>query len=109
MRSISKGSFKLRSIILTIVVSAMWTTGQAQTDTSSYFPRGLWGIWLDVDTQVSPYPPRALTPIQWNRERRNFDSIAANYLVAWIPYTSYDSLMSYGSSKGYKLDMNMDR
>jgi hypothetical protein len=102
MRSI--GSHITFLVFATIINT---TISHSQTDTSSFFPRGLWGIWLDADTLVSPYPPHSLSPIQWDQERDNFSSISANYLVAWIPYTIYDSLMQYTDDAGYRIDMNM--
>lgn len=80
----------------------------AQQDTSSYFPLGLWGIWL-TGGQNSPHPPDSLPPTSqaWIDEKSNFNNIRSNYLVAWIPQTFNNQLMDYSETAGYKLDVNL--
>lgn len=41
-------------------------TSAQQIDTSSYFPLGFWGIW--VDGERAPINPNYLTESQWQQE-----------------------------------------
>jgi len=78
----------------------------AQVDTSSYFPLGLWGIW--VDHTVAPYgtsDPTTLTAPQWQKEQNDWSTINANYMVFWIPDWLEDTVMTITQPIGYRLDI----
>ena len=72
------------------------------TDSSSYFPLGLWGIW--IDRARAPYAG-SLQPDDWDKERANWQAINGNYLVYWIPYWEENNLMTWASTHGYKMDI----
>ena len=73
-----------------------------QSDTSSYFPLGLWGIWIDQD---KPPFSRDLNTTEWNKERTNWTNIKGNYMVYWIPSWVEDDVMDYANSNNYKIDI----
>lgn len=75
---------------------------KAQQDTSSYFPLGLWGIWID---HGRPPFSRPLEQQEWFRELTNWEDINANYMVAWIPVWVEDTVMTQTEPIGYKLDI----
>jgi hypothetical protein len=94
-------------VLLTIAIISLPTISVAQQDTSSFFPLGLWGMWIEFGP-ISPWPPDALTTNQWVQEKSNFNGTKANYMVAWYPYTFFNQLMDYTDTAGYKIDMNME-
>lgn len=77
------------------------TFGQQQ-DTSSYFPLGLWGIWIDKDQ--APYKPGL--SVDWTIEVDNWTAIKANYLVYWMPDSLEEEIMNRTESLGYRLDIS---
>jgi len=79
-----------RNILCQVCLTLLFALGvKAQTDTSSYFPLGLWGIWIDHTHApfnfTSPYTPIPLSTNQWNTEKNNWSGINGNYMVAWLP------------------------
>jgi hypothetical protein len=83
---------------------------KAQTDTSSFMPLGLWGIWIDHTHSpfnfISPYTPITLTANQWNSEKNNWAEINGNHMIAWIPDWLEDTVMTITEPLGYKLDIS---
>jgi hypothetical protein len=77
----------------------------SQQDTSSFFPLGLWGIWI-TGSADSPWPPHILTQNKWVAEKNNFGAIGANYLIHSMPYTILDTIMNYTDNAGYKVDIH---
>ena len=75
----------------------------AQTDTSSYFPLGLWGIW--VDPMYAPFNHKSLSKENWDTETDNWKKINANYMVGWIPEWVEDTVMTITEPLGYKIDI----
>src|SRR3989304_7656685 len=73
-----------------------------QSDTSSYFPLGLWGIWID---QNRPPFSRDLFENEWDNEIENWNDIQGNYLVYWIPYWVQDEVLAFADANGYKMDI----
>jgi len=92
---------------LLLVLASTLIISQAkgqQVDTSSYFPLGFWGIWIDGGT-----PPLNHQPIQtgqWINEINSWQGINGNYLVSWIPEWIEDTLMSVLEPLGYKMDIH---
>jgi len=76
-----------------------------QTDTSSYFPLGLWGIWIDLDAPPFTAP---LNANQWANEQSNWSGINGNYLVYWIPRSVEDTVMDLAESINYRIDVADD-
>ena len=74
-----------------------------QNDTSSYFPIGLWGVWIDKE---KPPFTRDLLSIEWDREVSNWNSINGNFLVYWIPYWMQDDMLDFADNNGYKMDIS---
>ncbi|HXG37817.1 MAG TPA: right-handed parallel beta-helix repeat-containing protein [Bacteroidota bacterium] len=70
-----------------------------QADTSSYFPLGVWGIWIDHDK-----PPFSGTP-NWSLEQQNWRDVRGNYLVFWIPMSVEGTVMDFADQNGYKMDI----
>lgn len=70
-----------------------------QADTSSYFPLGLWGIWIDHDR-----PPFSGQP-NWSLEQQNWRDVKGNYLVFWIPMWVEGAVMNFADQNGYKMDI----
>jgi len=75
-----------------------------QTDTSSYFPLGLWGIW--TDNNHAPYNPYGLVPSgQWAQEKGQWNTIKGNYLVFWIPEWAEGQVMGFADTSTYRMDV----
>lgn len=72
-----------------------------QSDTSSYFPLGFWGIWIDPERP--PFNPTTLTSAQWAQERTNWQDIEGNFLVAWTPMGVEDNVIQICDDISYKL------
>ena len=87
-------------VILAVCVSTMH--GQ-QNDTSSYFPLGLWGIW--IDQSKAPFNPSYLTAAQWQIETANWNNIHGNYLIYWMPSWEEQSIMSFADQNSYRMDI----
>ncbi len=66
-------------LLSTILVVPFPAIGQQ--DTSSYFPLGLWGIWIDA---TKPLYTGNLLPENWDQEQGNWAAINANYLIACV-------------------------
>jgi len=90
-------------LVLLSAVSVVSSSLHAQQDTSSYFPLGLWAIWIEKDKP--PFSPMYLTQLQWDQERSNWQDINANYMVAWVPVWVEDTVMTQAESIGYKIDL----
>lgn len=73
-----------------------------QTDTSSYFPLGVWGIWIDYENP--PYT-RDITVDEWDREHTNWANLHGNYLVYFIPVQVEDEVMQFSDNNGYRMDI----
>jgi len=97
----------LRNAIAVFLLIAPAEIVFSQQDTSNYFPRGIWGVYLPDDILVSPWPPRSLTTDQWNRERVNLSDVHASYINAWYPYTIHNMMLDYVDTSGYKMDISM--
>ncbi|MGH2567437.1 MAG: hypothetical protein ACRDGA_03790, partial [Bacteroidota bacterium] len=95
MKTIIRGIFLLH-FLFTAGVSTMF--GQ-QSDTSSYFPLGLWGIWIDHSR-----PPFSGTA-NWTLEQQNWRDVKGNYLVFWIPYWVEGTVMDFADQNNYKMDI----
>ncbi len=97
--------------IYALIIFTITFVGNAQTDPSSFFPLGLWGIWIDQTTApynfTSPYTPIQLTPIQWDNEKSNWSAINGNYMIAFIPNWMEDTVMTVTEPLGYKLDIGL--
>lgn len=72
-----------------------------QSDTSSYFPLGFWGIWIDPGRP--PFNPTTLTSSQWAQERTNWQDIEGNFLVAYTPMWVEDNVIQFCDGNSYKL------
>jgi hypothetical protein len=68
-----KGYITVLSIAIISLLCSHLAQAQ-QSDTSSYFPPGLWGIWLNSDEPPFLSP---LSPEQWNQEKFLWQGIAA--------------------------------
>ncbi|MEX1138898.1 MAG: T9SS type A sorting domain-containing protein [Bacteroidota bacterium] len=91
----------LKVVLFTVCVFSCFashTLGQ-QSDTSSYFPLGVWGIWIDHNT-----PPFSGDP-NWSLEQENWTNLRGNYLVYWIPYWVQDTVIAFADANGYKTDI----
>lgn len=91
---------------IAILIFAFTLRLAAQTDTSSFFPLGLWGIWIDGSA-----PPRSGATIpapQWDQETSNWQGMPANYLVALIPRSIEDTVMQITQPLGYRMDIAAD-
>jgi hypothetical protein len=78
------------------------TASTQSTDSSSYFPLGLWGIW--IDDRTVPFTTD-FNIDQWGREKSNWSTINANYLVYWTPYWVQDSVMAFADANNYRTDI----
>jgi hypothetical protein len=90
---------------LTVLLTCVPSSLRAQQDTSSFFPRGLWGIWI-IGGIDSPWPPHSLSDAQWSQERTNWTGVNANYMINFMPYTVLDTIMDFANDNGYKIDIN---
>ncbi|MDP1677661.1 MAG: T9SS type A sorting domain-containing protein [Bacteroidota bacterium] len=90
---------KINSIAFLILVVSAIAVAQ-QTDSSSYFPLGFWGIWADV---TQPPFNVALNDSQWIQERNNWRDIKGNYLVSWTPMSVEDTVMKFADENNYKM------
>lgn len=92
------------SVSVLLLFSLLSSPGFAQqTDTSSYFPLGFWGIWIDRGTP--PLNQQPIDQFQWNREINSWRNINGNYLVHWIPEWVEDTVLSVIEPLGYRLDI----
>ena len=73
-----------------------------QSDTSSYFPLGVWGVWIDYGSH--PYTGN-LTTGEWNNEYSNWQQLYGNYLVYYIPVQVEDEVMQFADNNDYKMDI----
>lgn len=89
-------------LVLIIICIYVQPSFAQQSDTSSYFPIGLWGNWINPDK-----PPFTgdLTQLEWDKEFSNWGDINGNYLVYWIPYWVQDTVLAYADANGYKMDI----
>lgn len=78
-----------------------------QSDTSSYFPLGFWGIWIDKGKP--PFNPMYLTPDQWNEEKSNWMEANGNYLTNWIPEWMENQVMEFADTSNYQMDITRGR
>jgi hypothetical protein len=85
-------------VFFTSIVSPI--TFSQQTDSSSYFPLGFWGIWIAKD---EPPFTSALSVAQWIQERDNWRDIKGNFLVAWTPMSVEDTVMKFADENNYKM------
>lgn len=97
-----------RSIFLVCLLAGMLPVraNSQQQDTSSFFPLGLWAIW--VDHSRAPYGdsiPTQLSAQDWQKELGNWSNINASYMIAWIPDWLEDTVMTLTEPMGYKLDI----
>jgi len=92
---------KLPLVICCALLSPLFLHAQ-QSDTSSYFPLGLWGIWHD---KTKPPFTRALNASEWQKERDNWNGIKGNYLVYWIPSSVEDTVMNFCDANNYRMDI----
>jgi parallel beta-helix repeat protein len=90
------------ALVIALVIVAPHTYCQ-QSDTSSYFPLGFWGIWQDSGTP--PFNHQPIPTFQWTAEIASWHNINGNYLVAWIPDWVEDTLMSVVEQLGYRMDV----
>ncbi|MBU2586133.1 MAG: hypothetical protein KKH32_12505, partial [Bacteroidetes bacterium] len=74
-----------------------------QSDTSSYFPLGFWGIWIDPGKP--PFNPMYLTPDQWIKEKTNWMNTNGNYLTNWIPEWMENQVMEFADISEYRMDI----
>lgn len=78
-----------------------------QSDTSSYFPLGFWGIWIDKGKP--PFNPMYLTPEQWIKEKTNWMNTNGNYLTNWIPEWMENQVMEFADMSEYQMDIKRGR
>ncbi len=96
------------SLTLALIVGVLFLTLSAQSmaqqsDTSSFFPRGLWGIWIDNGNP--PFNPPSGAGVNWTGEGLNWTAINANYLVYWIPNWVESNVMSFADGNNYRMDI----
>lgn len=95
---------RLPLALMLVGVCCSFSRVYAQQDTSSYFPLGLWGIWIN-GSSISPWYPNTLSDPQWQKEKENFSGIKSNFLVQWYPYTLVNQMMDYADTAGYRMDV----
>jgi hypothetical protein len=71
-----------------------------QTDSSSFFPLGLWGVW--VDNGAAPFYNRPVGNM-WSHEKANWQNIKANYLVFGMPRSVEDTVVMYADTINYRV------
>lgn len=60
------------TLLLVFLVVLPYASSAQSTDSSSYFPLGLWGIW--IDRRTAPYT-EDLNIDQWDQEKDDGSSI----------------------------------
>jgi len=92
-------SSRLAVIAFVVAVAPLALKAQ-QTDTSSFFPIGLWSIWQEA--QDPPLNGKDIAQ-QWRQETRNLQEIKANYLVFGVPRQVEDTVVMIADTIQYKV------
>ena len=93
----------MKKLVLVVFAALFFSTRlYSQTDTSSYFPLGFWGLWVD---KTAPPFSRALSPAEWDKEYNNWRATNGNYLVYWIPNSVESNVMSFADQNNYRMDI----
>ena len=93
-----KKSFISIAILLVLLTPDM--VFSQQNDTSSYFPLGLWGIYIDAYRK--PYL-NDYTASEWNNEKSNWTNTNGNFLDCFIPDWKEDTVMQLCEEIGFKM------
>ncbi|MGA9407058.1 MAG: hypothetical protein WBW71_07990 [Bacteroidota bacterium] len=75
-----------------------------QTDTSSFFPLGLWGVW--IDSNMPPFYNNPVGSKMWNQEKINWQDIKGNTLIWGMPRSVEDTVMMYADTINYKMGVS---
>ncbi|HTR81377.1 MAG TPA: hypothetical protein VMM58_07070 [Bacteroidota bacterium] len=89
-----------RSIAILLLWIVPLVLSAQQTDTSSFFPLGLWGIWLESN---DPPLNGGYVGKGWHQEVVNLQRIKANYLVFGMPVQVEDTLVMIADTIQYKV------
>ncbi|MFH0992049.1 MAG: LamG-like jellyroll fold domain-containing protein [bacterium] len=92
------------SVLLALLSLFRYEAFSQQSDTSSYFPLGFWGIWINPDRP--PYNPQTFYISEWNKEKENWNNAKGNFLVYHIPQWVENQVMDYVETAGYRMDIN---